>query len=149
MTLRVFFAMSKAGDSVQWKLGSPRGTQLLGRPESEDIMLTAELTQLLRRHWSLLLILKDSHKEKKNCVEADKRRWCPKLPVSLFHFTVHVLSELRFISQMLPEKTVWFLGFSLYQWAGNTSKIKKKKKQNYHQQLPCGQPVSQMLFTWS
>lgn len=49
------------------------------------------------------------------------------------YLSSHVLDVTR--------RMIWFLGFSLYQWAGNSSQTKTR----HHQRLPCGPPVSQML----
>lgn len=88
-----------------------------------------------------------SEKEAKQCEEETKAGGTQRLPSShsfLFptlppcplcqnYLSSHVLDVTR--------RMIWFLGFSLYQWAGNSSQTKTR----HHQRLPCGPPVSQTL----
>lgn len=75
-------------------------------------------------------------------------RWCPKSAYfnSLFPPHHHVLSiRIMFHLICVTRRMIWFFGFSLYQWTGNSSKIENR----YHPQLPYGLPVSWVLSTWS
>lgn len=77
-----------------------------------------------------------SERERKQCVEENKWRWrwCPKFAYcnSLFSFPSHVF--------YVTKRIIWFHGFSLYQWAGHTSKIKNSCSPVAYQFLRCCPP---------